>query len=182
MSTIITRLFQTDTPATSAVAALRKSGMREADISQVSSGGGDKADDINDLVNTIVEGGVPVSHARVYAVLVRNGAALVTVRAPPMAALSTIQILKRFQPIETSIAEPDVYIPAESVGLPTILRWTPRTVLLDSDRYFFSFLGPLVIKNAKPWSSVNIDAKPWSSAYAGATTSSKLGIPTIIRS
>lgn len=185
MSTIITRLYKTDQAAMDAVAALKKAGMRAADCSTVSAlGGGAGPDappaDVSSIVAAIAKGGVPLSHAKVYANLVCNGAALVTVRAPPLTTLHTIKILKRFGPIETGVARPDVFIEAEAIGLPRILRGKPNTVLMDSDRYFSSLFGlPLIVRGKESTSGLLTNSKPFSGLLQG-TTSSWLGLPTIV--
>lgn len=177
MSTTITRLYSTDSDAAAAVSNLKKVGFLDEMITHISGVG-----NVGALEAAIERAGVPASHARVYAGQVAQGASLVTVDAPVFTSGRAAQILERYSPIDTGIAEPDVFQQAEIAVIPRHLSDPPTTKLLDSDSYFSRLFGlPLLTNSDKQPTGLLTDSKPFSTLSHG-TTSSKLGIPTITRS
>lgn len=177
MSTTITRLFKTEKQALDAVGALKKpGGFREGEINMVA-GGADGA------LAAIMKGGVPASHAKVYAEHVGRGASLVTVVAPSLTSQRATKILRSFDPMPSPVAEPDIYTRADVGGMPKIWHAEPNTEvkLLKSDSYFSRLFGmPLIIKDAKPMAKVSTESKP-APNFPKGTLSSWLGLPTISR-
>lgn len=175
MSTTITRLYSSDKIATDAANKLKRVGFRGEEVNLVTGPG-----TATSLVAAIMRGGVPASHARIYAQRIGQGASLVTVNARAFTATAAVKILDGFDPIDSGVADQDIYTEAEASDIPPLLFGEPRTVLLDSNTYFSSLFGlPLVTHGEKKVTNLLTDAKPFSGLMHG-TTSSWLGLPTII--
>lgn len=169
MSTIITRLFRTEKQAIDAAKALRGAEFEESEITVIL--GSDGSANPTAVAGTIAAAGVPRSHAAVYTRLVANGASLVSVVAPLYMGDTASRTLRRFDPMETEISEPDIHVPGTDQL--SIWRRGPMAKLLHSDTTSLS-----IIRNAKPMAKVDIHAKPRAGLLHG-TLSSWLGIPTL---
>jgi hypothetical protein len=185
MTQIISRIYDSRERAAEAVKALKDYGFSGLDIHAVlarsSSQGGVTAApaEIDDLVTSIQKAGIFKSRAEIYADRVRSGGNLVTVHAPFGSAHAATQILDRFDPIDSGVAEEAgasldwvdaaplssaLQIPlllddpaafSSAIGLPVLLDYEPRkTSLLSSPSPLSSTIGlPTLSDDATPLSS-----------------------------
>lgn len=179
MSTIVTRLYQTDKQGAEAAAKLKKVGFAASAVTYIAGGQGS--------LDTIKKLGVPTAHARIYADLVSRGASLVSVVAPTMTAVPAVQILARFDPLDTGIGEPDVYNSGSdaTVGLPKIMRSgpTPSTKVLPSEGLSSMFGIGTIIHDGTPFFGGGTSAgSPTMGGIADSNMAAVLPFPTIIRS
>lgn len=191
MSTIVPRLYPNPETAKDAVNALYKVGFKEHEV-QVVAGGADEAS----IAAAMTKADVYPRDAAVYAPHVAKGAALVIARSRPLMTVKATRALRRLNPIDVGIEEPDHMVDPGPTGMTKIMRGEPSTKLLDSDLsgvlmspdWLATGFMPLISNSEKevknlatdmqPFSKLATDMKPWSNVKAGGPT---LPIATIIR-
>lgn len=161
MSQTISRMYQSHARATEAAEALRNG--REVSFAEVyvcssqTTGGTPSTDAI---VAALVDSYVLKSHAAIYADGIRRGGALVTVHAPFGTAVTAIETLERFDPIDSGVTESSDVLPAWNDATP-VSSLLNLPVLLDDSATFARF-----------W---NLPAL----SRTGATISSRFGLPEV---
>lgn len=142
MTQTISRLYSNPADAAAAVEELKEAGLGDDAIHTVApaySGGteGEPADD--EIVASIVQGGVPKAHAPTYAEGVGRGETLVSVRAPFGFATRATAILERFSPTETDLPDDGYEQPPRDPAAPLSSAWGWK-VLSDNPTPLSSFL------------------------------------------
>lgn len=174
MATIITRLFKGPQEATDAVAYLKKVGFKGSEITLVQGGAADAA-------STLVALNIPPAHVKVYADKIAGGASAVTVAAPSGTAQKATIAFGKLNPIDSGIANPDVYLSSTVSGPRNIIRGAPTARLLDPGRLVFGFGAP-IIKSGRPWfGGVISDGKPFFGGVTSGKPFSWFGLPLVIR-
>ena len=131
MSTIITRLFESNEHATAVVAELKRNLFTEDSITVVSS-------ETNRPVEELMATGLSESAARAYAEGVLRGGKAIVVRAPFGRASLAIRVLDQFSP--TDVGVPDTYQSTVDIAAP-LSDWLGLPVLSRNPAPLSSLLG-----------------------------------------
>jgi hypothetical protein len=149
MTVISTRIYDTPQNAKGAVTKLKKSRVKDDQISVVSSEG--KSPD--DVVAAIEAAGLPAASAKVYAEAVAKGGTLVAVRPLFGKGAEANEILDSFSPIETSL-ESDHVVTATDPTAPLSSAAGWATLSNDPTPLSTFFKWPLLSDNKFPASKL----------------------------
>jgi hypothetical protein len=172
MTVISTRIYDTPQNAKGAVTKLKKSRVKDDQISVVSSEG--KSPD--DVVAAIEAAGLPAASAKVYAEAVAKGGTLVAVRPLFGKGAEANEILDSFSPIETSL-ESDHVVTATDPTAPLSSAAGWATLSNDPTPLSTFFKWPLLSDNKFPaskwfsWSLLSSDKFPASKLFSWALLS-----------
>jgi hypothetical protein len=178
MTTIINRLYAAKEQVAGALDALERVGLGPNDVSVVSATGGQGAKTA-DLAELIEKGGTPPSDVAAYAEKLRHGGSLVTVRAPWGYAVTVMNILERFEPVDTGIHRSEYHFSpgwheaaplSALLGLPVLSRSKSSTALMNNPAPLSSLFGLPTLSNSK--SSTRLLNNP-------TPLSSLLGLPVL---
>ncbi len=192
MSTIIPRLYETYGNALDAVAALKKNGFRDDEISLISNAPNREDGAAWDPAAEARKAGIPASDASAFAAAVDRGKSLLVVRAVWGAAAKAIGTVNKFSPLqdgvgraEYSTAAADVktspHVFSSTFGIP--LLWNDATPLSKFWKW------PLLWNNPAPLSSYFTFPTKWSGftfgppklINDGAIFSRELKIPVLLK-
>jgi hypothetical protein len=166
MTVISTRIYDTPQNAKGAVTKLKKSRVKDDQISVVSSEG--KSPD--DVVAAIEAAGLPSASAKVYAEAVAKGGTLVAVRPLFGKGAEANEILDSFSPIETSL-ESDHVVTATDPTAPLSSAAGWATLSNDPTPLSTFFKWPLLSDNKFPaskqfnWPLLSSNPTPLSTKY-----------------
>ncbi len=171
MSTIITRLFESNDQATAAVAELKRSAFGDDLVTVI----GAKRQGAESLIATEV----PRSIAAAVADGVRRGGTAVIVRAPYGYAVKATEILDRFNPSEIGVTDVATPTDSEAAPLSTALG---LELLSDNPAPLSSWLGLRLLIRGPSTTQLIEKAAPFSQTLGFpllANVSTSFGLPTL---
>lgn len=191
MSTVITRLYESSARTVEVISRLKRKGFVDRDIDVIAAVPGEEegapGEGAESIVARMEEAGVLKKSAVKYADRVKDGAALLVVRAPFGTVNKATKVADSFQPVRAGVDNEEVYVVKDTVPTNIIRTGAPAPLVKSDEKFMSGGVVPGLMESGTFSAMIGIptvtEARKRDSVIRKNTTpfSSLLGLSTVIR-